>query len=51
MYGQSCMVKVDIIHRKAPDMSYVKNVFTDSYNKRIQLEAVFIIYHNFLYGL
>lgn len=50
MYGQSCMVKVDN-HRKAPDMSYGKNVFTDSYNKRIQLEAVFIIYHNFLYGL
>ena len=25
MYGQSCMVKVDN-HRKAPDMSYGKNV-------------------------
>ena len=50
LYRQSCIVKVDN-HRKAPNMLYVNSVFTDSYNKRIQLEAVFIIYHNFLYGL
>ena len=50
LYGQSCKVKVDN-HRKAPNMPYVNSVFTDSHNKRIQLEAVFVIYHNFLYGL
>ena len=50
LYRQSCIVEVDN-HKKAPNKSHVNNVFTDSYNKRIQLEAVFIIYHNFLYGL